>query len=60
MKQVPPPPNPDRELSREERIRYEAQEARRRVFILRQVLWLMGRADAPPGDVACPTDPRKP
>lgn len=51
-------PNPDRDLTREELRRYEAQEAARRIFILKQVRFLLGQIPEPEF-VPCPIDPRK-
>jgi hypothetical protein len=58
MKQVTTP-DPDRDLTREERRIYERQEHARKVYLLKQIAYVQGRIPEPPEYVPCPIDPRK-
>ena len=52
-------PNPNRDLTREEKRIYERQEQARKIFLLKQLAYIQGRLPEAPEFVPCPIDPRK-
>jgi hypothetical protein len=49
----------DLEMTREERLIYERQSDARKIYLFKQVAFLLGRIESPPDFVPCPIDPRK-